>query len=108
MAKCAHCGEAIHQVPGGRGPLWVNPWGYVACLCGTVPHPHSPQEETARAVMADQRSTYEQVKDLMVYARKQGMYDAEDWLVQQWPALTSAESELGRNRRLGRALDADA
>jgi hypothetical protein len=58
--------------------------------------------------MPDQRSTYEQVKDLMIYARKQGMYDAEDWLVQQWPALMSAESELDRNRRLGRGLYDDA
>jgi hypothetical protein len=55
-----------------------------------VADPLSPLREQHEA-FPDQRSTYEQVQDLLVYARNRKMYDAEDWLVRQWPALTSTE-----------------
>ena len=35
----------------------------------------------------DQRSLYEQVRDLHIYAVSEGMYDAADWLERQMPAL---------------------
>ena len=38
--RCADCGETLHQVPGGSGPVWVNPAGFAACLAGDKPHPH--------------------------------------------------------------------
>jgi hypothetical protein len=46
--KCADCGETLHQVPGGHGPVWVNPGGYAACLASDgslprVPHAHRPE-----------------------------------------------------------------
>lgn len=56
----------------------------------------------ATSLFPGQRSTYEQVKDCYEYARRAGLYDAMDWIERQWPAITSTESELGRNRRLGK------
>lgn len=41
--KCRKCGETLHQVPGGEGPVWVNPSGFAACLAGQDgPGPHVP------------------------------------------------------------------